>query len=126
VIKVKRIYNNNKSGGKKMKNIFLSAIVIGALSISAVACYGKEAGKSQTGEALFKQHCAACHPGGGNIVNPAFTLHGKALMAHSITKPGDIVQKMRNPGPGMTKFDKKTIPDRDAKKIAEYVLKTFK
>jgi cytochrome c6 len=32
---------------------------------------------------------------------------------------------MRNPGPGMTAFDEKTIPDTDAKEIAEYVLKTF-
>jgi cytochrome c6 len=33
---------------------------------------------------------------------------------------------MRAPEAGMTKFDKKTIPDKDAKAIAEYVLKTFK
>jgi cytochrome c6 len=33
---------------------------------------------------------------------------------------------MRNPGPGMTKFDKKEISDKEAKAIAEYVLKTFK
>ena len=33
---------------------------------------------------------------------------------------------MRNPGEGMTKFDAKTISDKDAKAIAEYVLKTFK
>ncbi len=30
------------------------------------------------------------------------------------------------PGPGMTKFDKKTIPNRDAKAIADYIVKTFK
>jgi cytochrome c6 len=32
---------------------------------------------------------------------------------------------MRNPGPGMTKFDKSMLPDKDAKKIAEYEIKTF-
>jgi cytochrome c6 len=33
---------------------------------------------------------------------------------------------MRNPGPGMTKFDEKTLPQKDAKAIAEYIHKTFK
>jgi cytochrome c6 len=33
---------------------------------------------------------------------------------------------MRNPGPGMTKFDKKTISDKEARAIADYILKTFK
>jgi hypothetical protein len=30
------------------------------------------------------------------------------------------------PDPGMTKFDEKTIPDRDAKKISKYIIETFK
>jgi cytochrome c6 len=79
-----------------------------------------------TGEALFKQHCAVCHPDGGNTVKPEYTLHGKALKKHNITKPEDIVKKMRNPGPGMNMFDEKTIPEKDAMAIAEYVLNTFK
>ena len=33
-------------------------------------------GLAATGEELFKQHCAACHPDGGNIVNPKETLKG--------------------------------------------------
>jgi cytochrome c6 len=33
---------------------------------------------------------------------------------------------MRNPGQGMTTFDEKTIPDKEAKEIADYILKTFK
>jgi hypothetical protein len=32
---------------------------------------------------------------------------------------------MRNPGQGMTQFDEKTIPDKDAKEIGGYILKTF-
>ena len=89
-------------------------------------CSASFAEKGKTGEALFKEHCAVCHPDGGNIIDPKDTLHGKDLKVHKITKPADIVKKMRNPDPGMTKFDKKTLPDKDAKKIAEYILKTFK
>jgi cytochrome c6 len=78
-----------------------------------------------TGEELFKQHCAVCHPAGGNIIKPTNTLHKKDLAKEGIKDWKGIVKNMRNPGPGMTKFDKKTLPDKDARKIAEYVLKTF-
>lgn len=82
--------------------------------------------QAKSGEALFKQHCAVCHPDGGNVVKAGYTLHQQALAAHNITKPDDIAKKMRNPGPGMTKFDETAVPDPDATAIAQYVLDTFK
>jgi cytochrome c6 len=82
--------------------------------------------KGPAGEELFEKNCAPCHVNGGNVVNPAFTLHAKDREAHGVKTAKDIIGKMRNPGPGMTKFDKKTISDKDAMKIAEYVMKTFK
>lgn len=82
--------------------------------------------KSMPGEAGFKEHCAVCHPDGGNIINPKKTLHKSDREANGIKTAADIVSKMRNPGPGMTKFDTKTVPDSEAGKIAGYVLKTFK
>ena len=60
------------------------------------------------------------------MVKAKYTLHKKALAAHNITKPGDIVKKMRNPGPGMTKFDETTVSDPEATAIAQFVLDTFK
>ncbi len=74
----------------------------------------------------FANHCAVCHPNGGNIINSKQPLNKSALAAAGIKDWKGIVQKMRNPGPGMTKFDEKTIPDKEAKAIAEYILKTFK
>lgn len=79
-----------------------------------------------SGQELFTQHCAVCHPAGGNIINPLRTLQKKDLDNRGITTWQGIVKNMRNPGPGMTKFDEKAIADKDAKAIAEYVLKTFK
>jgi len=96
------------------------------LSTYATLGFAKETAKGKSGEELFQQHCSSCHPDGGNIVNPQKTLHKKDLDSNKIKKPGDIVNKMRHPGPGMTQFDKKTVSDKDAKKIAEYILKTFK
>ena len=81
--------------------------------------------EAKTGEELFKQHCVVCHPDGGNTINPKKTLHKKVLEANGVETAEDIIMKMRIPGPGMNKFDENTIPDKDAKAIAEYVLNTF-
>ncbi len=83
-------------------------------------------GEAKTGEALFTQHCAICHAGGGNTVNAKKTLHKKDREANGVKTADDIIGKMRNPGPGMPKFDENTIPDKDAKAIAEYEMDTFK
>jgi len=100
--------------------------MIAAVAVFSLAAPGVANSKETSGEELFKKHCAVCHPDGGNIVNPKKTLHKKDREANNIKKPEDILKNMRNPGPGMTPFDKTTIPDNDAKKIADYILKTFK
>lgn len=82
--------------------------------------------QQQSGEALFKQYCSSCHPDGGNVTDPARTLHGDALRRNSITTADDIVRIMRNPGARMLRFDVTAISDRDAHVIADYVLKTFR
>jgi len=115
-----------------MKIIF--SLAVAAISLcaliadSSIAAEKVDKDKSNkiSGGAQFKEHCSVCHPGGANIVNPAKTLHKKDLDANLITKPADIISKMRNPGPGMTQFDKETIPDNEAQEIAAYILKTFK
>ena len=107
-------------------NKFLLLSLVVFLSLSVTLAVAAEKTKGKTGDALFKEHCAVCHPDGGNIINSQKTLHKSDLDANKIKKPKDIIKTMRNPGPSMTKFDKKTIPDSDAKKIAEYILKTFK
>ena len=86
----------------------------------------KSAEESKIGEELFKHNCAVCHPDGENIINKDKTLYKEDLDEHGIRKLDDIVKLMRNPGPGMTKFDEKKIPDKDAIEIAKYILKTFK
>jgi len=82
--------------------------------------------KESAGAKLFQQHCAACHPDGGNIIKPALSLRKKDLDAHGVKTADDIVGKMRNPGPGMTRFDAKTVSDKDAKEIAQYILQAYK
>lgn len=101
------------------------AITIGTILLSMAATTVMAAGGGN-GATLFKQHCAACHPDGGNIINPKHTLHKKSLNQRGIRNWSAIVKTMRKPGTGMTAFDAQTISDKDARAIAEYVLNTFK
>jgi cytochrome c6 len=118
-------YRETKEGGMKTLGKIGVLVVSVGLAIPAAGLYAADK-KESKGAKLFQQHCAACHPDGGNIVKPAFTLHKKDRDAHGVKTAGDIVGKMRNPGPGMTRFDAKTISDTDAKEIAEHIQKTFK
>jgi cytochrome c6 len=108
------------------------AVAVATISLCAFVAGGsfaveeKKAMKKILGEAEFKEHCAVCHPDGDNVITSEKTLHKKDLDANGVRKPADIIEKMRNPGPGMTKFDKKMISDKEARAIADYILKTFK
>jgi len=89
-----------------------TAAVIVAVSSFAMA-------EQKSGEAIFKEKCAACHPDGGNIIKPKETLKG-------IKSQSKIVTKIRKGGGGMTAFDQKAVSDADAKAVADYIIKTFK
>lgn len=78
------------------------------------------------GENLYKAKCAICHPDGGNIMKKEKTLHKKDLTANKLNSARNLVEYLRAPGPGMPKFDAKALSDKDAKEVAEYILKTFK
>ena len=110
-----------------MKKVLSALVLIAIAFLVSQRAFAKDnSANGNAGEAEFKQHCAVCHPDGENIINPKKTLHKKDLDANSVKTSTDIIKKMRNPGPGMSQFDEKTISDQEAKKIAEYVLKTFK
>jgi cytochrome c6 len=108
------------------KSLIITVATLAACSFAASAPADMKKGGKVNGAEQFKNNCAVCHPDGGNIINPAFTLHKKDRVKNGVKTAKDIIGKMRNPGPGMTKFDKNTIPDNEAKAIADYILKTFK
>jgi cytochrome c6 len=107
---------------KKTLVIPTTLFALGALALIAQADMEGEL----NGKAEFAKHCAVCHVDGGNVVNPAKTLRAADREKNGVKSWQDIVAKMRNPGPGMTKFDEKEISAPEAKAIAEYILATFK
>jgi cytochrome c6 len=121
-----------KGNGISMKTARLLLVLLMLLGF-AVALFAEEA--EQTGEALFRQNCSSCHPDGGNILNKNKTLSKNDREMNNIKTADDIVKKRRNPESldlshpnhwcGMKVFDETKLSDRDLRKIAEYILKTF-
>src|ERR1039457_1416196 len=81
--------------------------------------------QTKTGEELFKQFCATCHPDGSNVSDPQRNLRRTTLQDNHITNPEDIIRIMRHPISRMITFDSSTISDQDARVLAEYVLAAF-
>jgi cytochrome c6 len=102
-----------------MKRFTTAAVTLAATTLFAATALA-------SGEDIFKAKCMACHPNGGNIMKKEKSLSGKDLAANKLNTTKAMVKYLRNPGPGMTKFDAKALPDKDAKAVAEYVLKAFK
>lgn len=109
----------------KYSTVAISMLLAVCLAATTGICASKKGEKIDAGKA-YEKHCSACHPKGGNIINTRKPLDRKSLNASGVKGAKDIVAKMRNPGPGMTRFDEKTIPNREALAIAEYILKTFR
>ena len=109
---------------KRIALFVLVTLVFCAFTVAGISA--TEPSKESRGEKLFKQHCSKCHPNGGNVVTVTKTLNPKDREANKVKTEEDIIKLMRNPGPGMVKFGEKVISEKDAKAIAEYIIKTFK
>ena len=108
-----------------MKRMLFVLSFIAIVGLVASGAFAEKSASMSLGELKFKEHCAVCHPDGGNIINPKKTLHKKDLAANKMASAAAITKNMRNPGAGMTRFDEKTVPKKEANAIAGYILKTF-
>jgi cytochrome c6 len=115
------------SGRKNMKKRITAAVSILTLALFATAAFAdtKKGGKVN-GKKEFEEHCVICHKDGGNMITPTKTLSKKDREANGVKSAKDIIKLIRKPGAGMTAFDSKTVSDKEAKAIADYILKTFK
>jgi len=110
-----------------MKKISGTTAMILAVCLTATSGFcDTRKGEKIDGKKKFEEHCAMCHPSGGNTINTHKPLNRKALKASGVNSATDIISKIRNPGPGMNSFNEKAISGKEAKAIADYILKTFK
>ena len=107
------------------RNGLASILFIMAIAVVGLSSMQSSEAAEKTGEQLFTEHCVVCHAEGGNIINPKKTLMKKDLLANNIKTADDVIKSIRKPGPGMTAFDVKTISDKEARKIADYIFKKF-
>lgn len=108
-----------------MKKLVLVLSVLVVSGFITSYAFAQKPASMGLGESEFKEHCAVCHPNGGNIVNQKKSLDKLDREANNVKTEADIVKTIRTPGPGMTKFDTKTVSDKEARAIAQYILKTF-
>jgi cytochrome c6 len=108
------------------KSLIAMVALLAVCTFAAAGLADTKKGEKIDGAKEFKEHCTVCHPDGGNIVNAKKTLSRKDREANGVKSAKDIIRNMRKPGPGMTMFDVKTISDKEAKAIADYIIKTFK
>ena len=109
--------------------ILLPALIAGTLLVTGCSVSPGTNGTTkvaESGAVLFATYCATCHPGGGNVINPSKTLQRLTLAANGITTPEGIIARVRNPGPGMKRFDPEELSDEKARCIAVYVLDAFR
>ena len=73
------------------------------------------------GAKLFSQNCAACHAGGGNLVNGMKTLKKDALVKYDMYSKDAIVYQVTNGKNAMPAFGSR-LSTSQIENLADYVL----
>ena len=105
-----------------MKTI-LVMLVLGVATCSFVlAAFTQDSAQGSSGNVLFNEQCAVCHPNGGNTVNPNKPLKGSPAMQ----KFDVFLTWIRKPDQPMPPFPSSKISDQKAKELYDYLLKETK
>lgn len=102
-----------------MKQIW--AIAISALLALMMFASPAFAGDAGNGSQIFTNNCAACHLGGGNVINAAKTLKIADLTANGKDSVAAIQTQVNNGNGAMPAFAGR-LTDQDIEDVATYVL----
>jgi cytochrome c6 len=89
-----------------------AAVAAAAITLSQVAM--------ADGMAVFNANCAACHAGGGNIIDPNKTLSKEHLDANGVNSAEAVLAQVTNGAGAMPPFGH--LPDADRAAVAQYVI----
>lgn len=97
--------------------VWLAAALFAALSWVTPAM----AADAAAGAAVFANNCAACHIGGGNVVNAAKTLKQSDLEKYEMNSADAIIYQVTNGKMAMPAFKGRLSQDQ-IESVAAYVL----
>jgi len=104
---------------KKSGFVFCFLLLI-LFSISTA--FSQDGPKGKSGEDLYKQYCAGCHPKGGNVIKPKDVLKGSSRLQDE----QKFVAWLRKPAQPMPPFPSAKISDSEAKDLLTYILEQLK
>jgi cytochrome c6 len=102
---------------KRLFSVLLLTLTIATFMFSPVAI----AADAAEGAKIFGANCAACHMGGGNMVNPAKTLKKDVLEQYEMASLAAITTQVTNGKAAMPSFKGKLTPEQ-IENVATYVL----
>lgn len=102
---------------KRLFSVLLLTLAIATFMFSPVAI----AADAAEGAKIFGANCAACHMGGGNMVNPAKTLKKDVLEQYEMASLEAITTQVTNGKAAMPSFKGKLTPEQ-IENVATYVL----
>jgi cytochrome c6 len=97
------------------------ATLVLALAVAVVWVAPVLAADAGHGSQVFSSNCAACHIGGGNVVNGAKTLKQSDLDKYGMASVEAITQQVTNGKAAMPAF-RGRLTDEDIADVAAYVL----
>lgn len=108
----------------RMVKVAANAAVISCVLLSNIPA---SAGDVGAGEKIFKTNCAACHPGGQNVIMPEKTLQKEALeqfLAGGMSEES-VVRQVSNGKNAMPAFGGR-LPEEEIENVASFVIKSSK
>jgi cytochrome c6 len=84
--------------------------------------FAQNESKGKSGEALYKQYCAGCHPKGGNVIKSNSVLKGSPYLKNE----QKFAAWLRKPVQPMPPFPPAKISDAEAKDLLTYILEQLK
>jgi cytochrome c6 len=102
---------------KRLLSILLLTLTIATVMFNHPAI----AADAAEGAKIFGANCAACHMGGGNMVNPAKTLKKDVLEQYEMASLAAITTQVTNGKAAMPSFKGKLTPEQ-IENVATYVL----
>lgn len=107
-------------GEQVLKKLISTVLVFAAIALFSVSGTAY-AGDVASGAKIFSANCAACHAGGGNVVNATKTLRKDALERYDMASEEAIINQVTNGKNAMPAF-KGRLSDTDIADVAAYVL----